>query len=449
LGASAISEGGGNIRKSRRTLAGKHAAKTFDFMGTVAQAPCRSQSDITPSWLNLEVSIVAHAKAVKPTNIRVADFLADIRDGKFRTQIEHIRAATGDERKTLKKKLPAVMWSGTFTRRANSAIAAHSGLLCADLDNVPANRLPEIRAKLCTSPYALAIFLSPSGTGLKALFKVPANPEAHKASFQVVQRHVGEVTGLPIDRACSDLARLCFVSFDPDLWIRPDQPAELPVCTHRPHTPHRTHTPHSTHNSHTVGVLEVVSVRDTSEAVEIALPRQRNANHRCLCKLAGALLAVAHNRGKSVDDSEVREAFNQWHTRSLPFLNPKQSKDQYLLEFLDAWANIKNPLRKSAADVAWDRAGKAAIPPEAVAKGFSDRKVCRMIAWCRELQLLHGDEPFFLSPYTVQKFFNQANHSTAAYWLGGLCKIGILTKIQAGSPRVWAASYRFNFANKV
>jgi integrase len=36
-----------------------------------------------------------------------------------------------------------------------------------------------------------------------------------------------------------------------------------------------------------------------------------------------------------------------------------------------------------------------------------------------------------------------------ACWLGALCKMGILTKIQAGSPRVWAANYRFNFADKV
>lgn len=417
-------------------------------METVAQAPRRNQPEIARSWLDSQVSIVAHAKAVKTTNIRVADCLADIRDGKYRTQIEQVRAATGDERKSLKKNLAAVMWSGTFTRRANSAVVVQSGLLCADLDTIPANRLPEIRARLSTSPHVLAIFRSPSGTGLKALFKVPANPEAHKASFQAVQRHVGEVTGLPIDLACSDVARLCFVSFDPELWIRPDTAQEL-VCTHSPQTPHSPHIPHNPQSTHTVKGWGVVALSTIQAAVEIAIPRQRNTNHRCLCKLAGALLAVAHNRGKSVDDSEVREAFNQWHTRSLPFLNPNQSKDQYLLEFLDAWANIKNPLRKSAADVAWERAGKTAIPPEAVAKGFSDRKVCRMIAWCRELQLLHGDEPFFLSPYTVQKFFNQANHSTAAYWLGGLCKIGILTKIQAGSPRVWAASYRFNFADNV
>lgn len=125
---------------------------------------------------------------------------------------------------------------------------------------------------------------------------------------------------------------------------------------------------------------EVVPIRSIHEAVELAIPHQSSTNHRCLCKLAGALRAVEHNIGKHISSSDVREAFNQWYTRSLAFLNQKQSKDEYLLEFMDAWANIKNPLQRSAADVAWERAQKAATPPEAVAAGiFADLRDMKVL----------------------------------------------------------------------
>ena len=414
-------------------------------METVPESSRASQTEIAPSWLDLEVSIVASAHCTKTTNIRVVEALDHIRNGKYRAEVQEIRIAADDQRKILKKALPAVMWSGTFRKRANAAIIAHSGLLCADLDDIPPARLSEIRTKLATSRHVIAIFASPTGSGLKVLFKVRADANTHKASFFAVQSHVRMMVGLPIDRACSDVARLCFTSFDPALWMRPDQPDELTVCTHSPQMPHKTHTPHISQSTNTVEGLGVVSLRDATGAVEIAVLHRKNTSHRNLCKLAGALLAVEQNTGSQLDNLEVCEAFDQWHALSLPFLNPKQSKDDYLLEFLDARANVKNPLQKSAADVAWERAANAPIPPEAVERGLSDPPICRMIAFCRELQLLHGNEPFFLSPYTVQRFFNQANHSTAAYWLGGLCELGILTKIAPGSPRVWAASYKFNF----
>src|SRR2546427_809630 len=76
----------------------------------------------------------------------------------------------------LKKTLPGVMWSGRFSSREKPAVEkllAHSGLLCADLDDL-GDRLADVRAKLKASPNLWAMFLSPTGKGLKAVFRVPA-----------------------------------------------------------------------------------------------------------------------------------------------------------------------------------------------------------------------------------------------------------------------------------
>src|SRR5262249_9141174 len=106
--------------------------------------------------------------------------------------------------------------SGTFSRRRNEYLRQHSGLLCADIDALDGNDLNEVRAKLQTSPYVVAGFLSPTGSGLKVIFKVPADAQKHLGSFRAVERHVLEFIGVQIDESGKDLSRLCFVSDDPE-----------------------------------------------------------------------------------------------------------------------------------------------------------------------------------------------------------------------------------------
>src|SRR5258708_39679759 len=98
----------------------------------------------------------------------------------------------------LKKQLPAVLWSGTFTRRANDALVAHSGLLCADLDSLNGT-LQDVRQKLSQSPHVWALSTSPGGNGLKAVFCVPADIAKHAGSFRAVEQHVRELTGVQVD----------------------------------------------------------------------------------------------------------------------------------------------------------------------------------------------------------------------------------------------------------
>jgi hypothetical protein len=182
--------------------------------------------------LNDIVSMVTNATSTKTSNVEVLMILDDIRNGKWRTQVEEIRTeyrravAKGlDGKKAvdhLKKQLPAALFSGRFSRRANAALKEHSGLICADLDDLDGD-LERVRASLTESPHAVAMFLSPTGSGLKVLCRVADQAESHRACFQAVEQHVRDLTGRNIDVTCKDVARLCFVSYDPDLWIRPDE----------------------------------------------------------------------------------------------------------------------------------------------------------------------------------------------------------------------------------
>ena len=186
------------------------------------------------------VSKIARANATNTKDTKVATLLDEIKNGRFRQEVDHIRAEYGFAKKEgrdakkavaeLKEALPAVLWSGTFSYPSSKNIKAHSGILCADLDDI-GESLEEVRIKLQSSPYSISVFKSPTWTGLKALFRVRPEISEHLASFLAVEKHVRELTGFAIDRQCKDLPRRCFLSYDPDLWIRPDEARELPGLT--------------------------------------------------------------------------------------------------------------------------------------------------------------------------------------------------------------------------
>jgi hypothetical protein len=416
----------------------------------------------------LTVSLVASAKSTRTSNATVKELLAGIRGGKWRGQVEAVRTeyakaveAGRDPKEavaTLKQALPGVLWSGQFSTRAKTVhlgekLVRHSGILCADLDGLGAG-LPEVRSKLTASRCLQAVFGSPTLTGLKALFRVPADAEKHKSSFSNVRAHVKELTGRDIDEACSDVTRLCFVSYDPDLWINPAEPEQLGECTQSPKN--TTAQERNATNPQTVVALEPCGiaalplcrlVSTTEQAIALALPREKHGNHRLLYKLAGAIWAYEETAKTEVADEELRDIFRQWHAQAKQFLKENQPEDEYWMEFMDAWKNIDHPLMENEVDVAWRKAQAAPTPPEAKAAGLTSPNLCRLVGLCRELQILRGDKPFHLSPYNVQQLFGQNSHSTAAKWLGGLCAVKILALVERGDfPKRKAASYRFNFS---
>lgn len=130
-----------------------------------------------------------------------------IKNGKSRELIQKIRVeGDKDVRNELKQKLPCVLWSGEFVKRNMSGLLKHSGLICLDFDHM------DNRAELAADKYIMACWLSPSGEGVKALVKVPIHD--HQGSFRALQKRYPE-----IDRACKDVSRVCYESWDPDIYI--------------------------------------------------------------------------------------------------------------------------------------------------------------------------------------------------------------------------------------
>jgi hypothetical protein len=54
---------------------------------------------------------------------------------------------------------------------------------------------------------------------LKVVFRVSADASKHAGSFRAVQKHVLELTGVQIDESGKDVSRLCFMSYDPQIYV--------------------------------------------------------------------------------------------------------------------------------------------------------------------------------------------------------------------------------------
>ena len=58
-----------------------------------------------------------------------------VKEGASKEIVKKIRAEKDKSaRNEIKKQLPAVCFSGTFSKRADSALIEHSGLICLDFD---------------------------------------------------------------------------------------------------------------------------------------------------------------------------------------------------------------------------------------------------------------------------------------------------------------------------
>ena len=171
----------------------------------------------------ITVSMVKHAHATKCSDVNLFAVLEAIKASKWKRPVHRVRKAFAQGGKAaaepLKKRLPGVTFSGRFRQRKASELDKHSGVLCVDLDNLNGD-LDAIREKLAQDKHVMACFVSPTGSGLKVLTPIQASAGSHEGSFRAARRHFQDRYGITIDESCKDVARLCFVSADPDMFIR-------------------------------------------------------------------------------------------------------------------------------------------------------------------------------------------------------------------------------------
>ena len=152
----------------------------------------------------------------------VTYILERIRSGKSKTLIQQIRTEPDKEKQNaLKKQLPAINFQGVFKERNDKGIKQFSGLMPLDFDNFPnQDELNTLRNSLLTCEYVFAMFTSPRGNGLKVLIKIPQDGAAnYKGYFDSLKTYFNSPY---FDAACSNISRLCFESYDEQLYYNPN-----------------------------------------------------------------------------------------------------------------------------------------------------------------------------------------------------------------------------------
>lgn len=163
-----------------------------------------------------------YTKTIVQSNL--LDELKDIKEGKYKTIIEKCRFFTNkkdyDSYKTLKIRLPIVTFCGTFKNgRKLENLDVYNSIMILDIDHIDVSNISSIKDKLINNKYIYSVWLSPSNEGLKALVRINSSPEEHKSSFNSLKEYFKEEYGIELDHSGSDVTRLCFVSWDKDLYL--------------------------------------------------------------------------------------------------------------------------------------------------------------------------------------------------------------------------------------
>lgn len=159
-----------------------------------------------------------------PHHIPIDRALERIRDGKSADKVQAVRAAIDrSKRDALKKDLPVVIFSGKFSGRGDNAMMAHSGFIVLDFDKV--DEPGEKMAQMAGFAHTYAAWISPTGTGVKALIKI-ADGSQHRKHFDALREVFPDADASGVNEE-----RLCYESHDEHMYINPDATAFTKLLT--------------------------------------------------------------------------------------------------------------------------------------------------------------------------------------------------------------------------
>ncbi|WP_406683319.1 primase C-terminal domain-containing protein [Seonamhaeicola sp. MEBiC1930] len=168
--------------------------------------------------LQSNVTIFKTLYSKYPKTITLEKALNRIRNGASKELVQQIRGSSdAHERNRLKKQLPPIAFGGEFDNRTKQRNS--SGIACVDYDKV--KDIARLKKELKSDKYVLAFWLSPSGNGIKALVKIPLVHGAvrYKEHYTEILKHFAHLSP---DKSTSDVNRLCFESYDPNLYFNPN-----------------------------------------------------------------------------------------------------------------------------------------------------------------------------------------------------------------------------------
>ena len=320
-------------------------------------------------------NIITAFKNIKDTNQPfhkpLSEVLKRIKDGVSRELVNKIRFEDDKTaRNLLKQDLPSICFSGKFRKRKDDELIEHSGLICLDFDGYETTTdMVEAKKMLSKDKYSLAVFVSPSGKGLKVIVKIPKDPDNHQNYFNSLKEHYNSDQ---FDPTSKNISRVCYESYDPDIYINEDS-SEWTYLGQKEYK-------EIVRNRDSV----TVPITDDSKVVEILLrwwtkeyPMSEGSRNENAYVLASALNdygvskenamnVLLQYQEKSFPQSEIRATVNSAYSRSENF-NTKYFEDEERLN------NLRSDMRGGASRNDINQQLKGMNIDESMADQISDK----------------------------------------------------------------------------
>lgn len=195
---STSTERGSNLQGN--TLSQNNSEDTYNFSGF--KAPITNTTPLKSTTLDsIYKAITGSAYKAVTSDLRA------LKDKKERT----------DHKKT---KLDHVTFSGVFKTRSTAGLVKHSSLFCIDLDDL--EDVQATRDQVINLLPPSLMFVSPSGNGLKLVYKININDAEHIQYYNAFEVFFSEQLNLVIDGQCTDVSRACFLCHDSEAYLNED-----------------------------------------------------------------------------------------------------------------------------------------------------------------------------------------------------------------------------------
>ena len=211
-------------------IQGKPSASDITGYLTCKEKTIRSKRTVTAMF-----KIISHARKKvslfpritdvnQPQEYDVDKLLKIIRDDTYfylKAKVEAVRnAGTKDEKNKKKALLPVVTWNGTFKSRHKNECTVYSSYTALDFDHIGVDDMPDFVRWLQGFPCVYACFVTPGGTGYKAII---LHDNCEPLYHYDLYGQLLKMFDCPwIDKSTTDLARGNYLSYDPDLWKNPN-----------------------------------------------------------------------------------------------------------------------------------------------------------------------------------------------------------------------------------
>lgn len=186
-----------------------------------------NSGDTQKKLINVECTLYKNTyDTTTDTKITFGKLLENIKNGAYKDVITKLRNIENEEeQKQIKTKdLKPFSISGhclPIRNKQNFMPSTYTNLIQIDVDykdNQGAN-FDVLRKKFIDLEFVFTCFTSPRGNGLKALVLHNLGYEKHEQAFEYFEQYFLDNFHIKIDKQCKNIDRICYVSFDDDLYL--------------------------------------------------------------------------------------------------------------------------------------------------------------------------------------------------------------------------------------